>query len=106
MMSVIQKVFRGGTLVAIASSAFGAIFLLHTEMVGMKEQMVEIGSAQVTLGNPNNPACSLRVEGSEVDVQALADTRIWDVILACEEEQRRRSAQPNIGTKNKRGVDI
>ena len=105
-MSVTQKVFRGGALVAIASSAFGAIFLLHTEMVGMKQQMVEIGSSQVTLGNPNNPACSLRVEGSEVDVQALADTRIWDVILACEEEQRRRSAEPFIGKKHSRGVDI
>lgn len=106
MPSRTRQTFRVVTAAVIGLSLFGALFVLHLQVMAMRSDMAGHGVRSITMGNPANPTCHFRVEGDAIDMQALSEAGLWRAIAACEAEQIRRRGTLTAPPSGTRDIEI
>ena len=82
-----RQAFRAGSMLIVGGVVFGTLLILSQEVHALKYASPQISAGSVTLGNPNNPTCTVTVDSLEAQASAQMHEQIWKTILACEAAQ-------------------
>lgn len=86
-MNLSQQIFRSFSLLVIGTSLFGGLYILNSEVASLKAEAASISAPSVTLGDPGNPTCTVRIDGADLALSRDVQDRLWRTVIACEAAQ-------------------